>query len=332
MAHSNEGSEAVDVPAAGLTDADALAALEDIFPDGDGEDGGDDDQGDGPDGNAADDGNDASDDQDDGDEDGQDGDEPEGAIEAPVSLNADEKAVFAQLPPEAQRAWSASEARRNGQVQEATTKAANAQRVAEQQAASAQAEAQAVYAEQLAQFVSNFAPTPPDANLARHNPAEYIAQKAQFDAANAEFQQLVQQVHGIGGAANQAIDQAFIQSRDRELLAIPEVANAETRDGYLGRAFEAAQALGLNPNDVAANAAASEIKALAQASDWKAKAEKYDALMAKNMQRVRDAKTAKSGSVKPKQGDAERASKAMQRLRQTGSERDAVAALAAIGE
>lgn len=318
MAHPQD-AEAVDVPEI-QTDDDALAALEghldeggedDIVGDGDGE-------GEGPE---------ADDIDDDGDdEDEQDGDEPEGAIEAPVSLNADEKAVFAQLPPEAQRAWSASETRRNGQVQEATTKAANAQRAAEQQAATAQSEAQQLYAEQLAKFASALAPTAPDPSIARDDPATYIALKAQYDADSAQYDQFVQQVQALGADAGAQADQAFIQQRDGELLAIPEVANAETRDAYFASVFETAEALGLSPQDVARNAGASEIKALAQVAGFKAKADKYDALMAKQMQRVRDAKTVRPGAAQPKGAAKDRnISKKQERLRQTGSDADAVA-------
>lgn len=325
MAHLNESSEAVDAPEI-HTDDDALAAFDDILSkEEDGIDADDGGEGDEP---ATD---DAGEDEDDGNEDDQDGDEPEGAIVAPVSLNADEKAVFAQLPPEAQRAWAASETRRNGQVQEATTKAASAQRVAEQQAASAQAQAQAVYADQLGQFISGFEPAAPNPELARHSPAEYIAQKAQYDAAKAEFDQVVQQVQNIGGAASQAIDAAFIQNRERELLAIPEIANTETRQAFVDRAFAAAELLGLNPSEVAANAGANEIKALAQVSELKAKADKYDNLMAKQMTRVRDAKTVKPGAVKPKQGQADRLSKASARLKQSGSDADVLAVLKELG-
>lgn len=327
MAHPNEGSEAVDAPEI-LEDDGAVAALTDYL---DAENGDEDELPE--DGETE--GDDPEDDPDEGedaDEDEQDGDEPETAIEAPVSLNAEEKAVFAQLPPEAQRAWAASETRRNSQVQDATTKAANAQRAAQQQAAEAQSQAKAVFAEQLAQFASHFAPQMPDADLARTNPGEYIAQKAHYDAAKAQHDQLVQQVATIGQEASQEIDQTFIQNRDRELLAIPDVANEETRDGFFQRAFEVAEALGYDRETLLRDGNATDFKALVAAQGWKDKAAKYDALMAKQMQRVRDAKTAKPGAAQPKGSRTARAlNDATTRLRKTGSDADALAAFQAMG-
>lgn len=316
MAHP-ETPEAVDAPAI-QSDDDALAALEDYLAD-EGEDDESDDPEEGDEPEAG------GEDQDD------DADEPATAIEPPVSLNAEEKAVFAQLPEEAQRAWAASEIRRNAQVQEATTKAAHAQRSAEASAAEAHSKAKAVFAEQLAQFASAYAPQAPDPELARHNPAEYIAQKAQYDAHKAQHDQFVQQVVALGDEASQEIDQAFIQQRDRELLAIPEVANEETREAYFGRAFEAAEALGYDRAVLLRDGNATDFKALVAAQGWKDKAAKYDALMAKQMQRVRDARTAKPGAAQPRGSSTARAAEqSARRLKETGSLQDAAAALANI--
>src|SRR5580765_689943 len=84
-----------------------------------------------------------------GEEAGEEESEPGAAIAPPPSLNAEEKAKFAQLQPEAQRLLAEAETRRNAQVQEATTKASEAQRTAEARAAAADAQAQVVYAQQL---------------------------------------------------------------------------------------------------------------------------------------------------------------------------------------
>src|SRR4051812_10036324 len=64
------------------------------------------------------------------DDEGDESDEPQEAIEAPVSLNAEEKAKFAALTKEAQQYVADLEARRATQVQTATTKASEAQRTA----------------------------------------------------------------------------------------------------------------------------------------------------------------------------------------------------------
>ena len=227
---------------------------------------------------------------------GEEGDEPETAIEAPISLNAEEKKAFAAASPEAQQAWAAAETRRNAQVQEATTKASLAQRDAEARAAAADAEAKSLYARQLDQFIGNFEPVMPDPNLAQYDPATYIAQKAQYDAAKAQHDQLVQQVRGIQSEANAEANAAFVAQRDRELMTIPEVANPETRSSYLDRAMDMAEQLGYAKHEIAGNITAAEIKSLAQVADWKAKAERFDKAMSSKMQRVR---SAKSRSVKP---------------------------------
>lgn len=323
MAHPSEGSEAVDVRPLDTAD-DAAAALDDFFAQEDGENA--DPEEDSPEEDAPE-GDEPEDEEQDDDE-----DEPKTAIDAPVSLNAEEKAVFAQLPVEAQQAWAASETRRNAQVQEATTKAAHAERAAQSQAAEAHSKAKAVFADQLATFAGHLAPTPPDPAMAREYPGEYIAQKAQYDALKAQHDQLVQQVSALGEEASHEIDQAFIQQRDRELLAIPEVANEETREGFLDRAFEAAAALGYDRDILLRDGNATDFKALIAAHGWKQDADKYKALMAKQMTRVREAKSAKPNAAQPLgSGKARAQVKTQQRLRDTGDIRDAAAAIAALG-
>lgn len=217
--------------------------------------------------------------------------EPTAAIDPPVSLNAEEKALFAQLPPEAQSAWAASENRRNTQVQQATTKASEAQRQAEARAAQADAQAKQVYADQLSKFADALAPQAPDPALAAHDPMQYIAQKAQYDAAKAQHDEFVQQVQAIKSEAQTGVEQSFIQERDRQLLSIPEVQNEATRDAFFGKAFEAAAILGFDRDAVTSRASADEIKMLHTVASLKEKADKYDAAMSKQMQRVRQGKT-----------------------------------------
>ena len=322
MAHP-ETPEALDVRPLDTAD-DAAAALDDFFAQEDGENADPDEDSpeeDAPEG-----------DDPEGDEQDDDEDEPETAIDAPVSLNAEEKAVFAQLPVEAQQAWAASETRRNAQVQEATTKAAHAERAAQSQASEAHSKAKAVFADQLATFASHLAPTPPDPAMARDYPGEYIAQKAQYDAMKAQHDHLVQQVSALGEESSHEIDQAFIQQRDRELLAIPEVANEETREAFLDRAFEAAAALGYDRDILLRDGNATDFKALIAAHGWKQDADKYKALMAKQMTRVREAKSAKPNAAQPLgSGKARAQVKTQQRLRDTGDIRDAAAAIAALG-
>ena len=268
---------------------------------------------------------------DEGEEQEDEGDEPETAIETPVSLNAEEKKAFAAASPEAQQAWAASETRRNAQVQEATTKAASAQRTAEATAAQADATAKAVYAQQLDQWLTAFEPEMPDPQTAYSDPARYIAEKAQYDATKAQHDNLVQQVRGINQEANTEAQQAFVAQRDRELMTIADVANPETRQGYLDRVMDAAELLGYDRNTVANSASAADIKAIAMAAEWKAKADRLDKAVSKQMQKVRASKgkNLRPNAAPHAQSRTAQADEAWKRVKSAGSnkaQRDSAAA------
>lgn len=222
-------------------------------------------------------------------EDGEEASEPETAIDVPVSLNAEEKKAFAAASPEAQLAWAASETRRNAQVQEATTKASEAQRTAETRAASADAEAKALYGQQLETFVAAFEPQRPDPRQYNDQLA-YLTDKAQYDDAKAQHDQLVQHARGIQTEADTEAKQAFQAQRDRDLMTIPDIANPATRQEFLDRAWGMVSELGLNMAEVAENASANDIKALAQIAEWKAKAARLDKAVSNKMQKVRAGK------------------------------------------
>jgi hypothetical protein len=267
----------------------------------------------------------AEDDEQEGEED--EPDEP--AIVPPVSLNADEKAKFEQQPPEAQHLILAIEARRNTQVQEATTKASEAQRAADARAAIADAQAKANYAQQLKVFADALAPQMPDAALAQSDPATYVALRAQYDAALAQHDEFVQQVQALGQEAETTLTETEVAQRDRELLAIPEVQNEETRNAFFEKSIGAAKTLGLDLSGLN-SATAKEWQALRQVSDAFEKASKYDAAMARQMQRVREGKKgkpARPNAAQPLGAKDQRFSQSVQRLRETGSVDDAATAL-----
>lgn len=227
----------------------------------------------------------------------EEGEEPVEVIDAPVSLNAEEKAVFGQLPAEAQAAWAASETRRNTQVQEATIKAKDAQRAAEQKAASAQKQAEERLGEQLRAFTAPFEPKRPNPNDYA-DMAQYQRASAIYDHQKAQYDELVQQVGSVGVETDEQ-KAARIQARDAELMQIPEVANAETRDEYIQSAFALAEAHGFNRADLAENIDATELQFLAQSAKWKADSEELASIKAKAKQRKRDPKSGKFTSLKP---------------------------------
>ena len=276
---------------------------------------------------------DEGDEYDDADEDAEgeddDSEEPaEPAIPPPVSLNAEEKEVFAQLPPEAQQAWAASETRRNQQVQEATTKAKEAQRIAEFEADAAYAVNEARFAEQLKAVVGAFAPAEPDpANFA--DIRQYQHAKAQYDYAKAQHDQFAQQVAVIGKETPEA-KAARIQARDQTLLTIPEIADPATRDTYIQSAFSVAAELGYDQADLAENMDAGDLKALAQAAKWKADSEELARIRVKSQERVRDKRSGQFKAMKPgsaPHGDTRRgnADKAFQKVKASKGNRQAQA-------
>lgn len=248
--------------------------------------------------------------------------EGESPIDAPVSLNAAEKEAFAQLPKEAQDFVSALEARRNADVTKVTTKAADAQRVAEQQAAQAAIQAKRDFATQLDAFVANFAPQMPNPALAQQDPAAYVAAKAQYDAQIGQFDQLKHQIAAIGQEAEAEDQAAFIEARDKALMQIPEIANPETRQDYLDRVFdpELVSALGYDRGELAQIADAEDVKRLGTIAEWREKAAKYDQAMSKKMKRVRQGKTRNTKPTPAQQQSSTGAAyqQALQRQKATG--------------
>ena len=322
-AHSQETAEAADVRSFDNTD-DAAAALDALFAEE-----GDDEEETDPEADA-----DEADDDGEEQDDEQDDEPDTPAIEPPASLTADEKARFAQLPPEAQRMLSEVETRRNQQVQQATTNAANAQREAQAAAANAQMEAARTYADQYRQFVTSYAPAEPDPNLAYTNPQLYIQHKAQYDAEMAQHSKIVQQIDAMKAQADQHFSiqqQEWSRQQAAELMKVPEFADPTKRGPFLETLSNIGMELGFTP-EAMADASASEILALKRAAEWKADSEKLKALQGRKMQRVRDAKSTKPNTAQPVgAGKARLRNDTMQRVRQSGDVNDAAAAILALG-
>lgn len=321
-AHSQEIAEAADVRSFDTTD-DAAAALDALFADDE-----DDEQTD-PDTEA-----DEVEDDGEGLDDEQDDEPDTPAIEPPVSLTAEEKARFAQLPTEAQQLLNEVETRRNRDVQQATTKAAEAQRTAEAAAANAAMEAQRATAEKYHQFVSSYAPQPPDPNLAYTNPQAFIAQQAQYQQQFAQHQDIVQQIDAMKAQADQhftAQQHEWSRQQVAELMKVPEFADPAKRHAFIETLTNVGLELGFD-REAMADASAAEILALKRVSEMKDKAEKYDALTSRKMQRVRDAKSIKPNTAQPVgAGKVRNRNETMQRVRASGSVDDAAAAILALG-
>lgn len=288
MAHHPSG-EAAAAPAEPGSVEDVYAALDEYLG------GGDPDEEEPEE--ADDDADDAPEDADDGEADEDDSEPVEPAIAAPASLTAEEKDRYAQLPGEAQQFVAELETRRNAQVQQATTKAAEAQRAADAAAADAEATAKAKYAEQYRAFASQYAPQPPDPRLAQDDPARYVALNAQYQTAAAQHYQLMQQIDGLATEAEQHFAQQRKQweaEQVRELQKLPDFADPAKRPAFVEALAQVGAELGYDES-VMREAGAQDFYALKKALEWKTDAEKWRAAQSVKMQRVRDAKTAKPG-------------------------------------
>lgn len=225
-------------------------------------------------------------------EDGEEGDEAEDPpIDAPVSLKAEEKEQFAQLPPEAQRMLSDVLSRRDRETQQGLESARTAQRQAQAAAAEQVAQTQRQFADKFEQLAQVFAPQPPDPRLAQQDPGAYIAAKAIYDEEIGHFGQLMQQITGIRQQADghtQQQDQEWIAEQRRQLMSVPEFADEAQRNDFLtGIETFATSEGGYSPEEVA-QAGAKDILLLKKAQGWKAKAEKWDAHVKRRNERPRE--------------------------------------------
>jgi hypothetical protein len=256
-------------------------------PDGDDTDKGDDAQGD--DTQGKDDGDDLSDE----DLDGDDGDKADNLppIDPPNSLTAEEKEAFKDWPRGAQEAM----VRRVGELekgfQSKAQEAAQIKQAAQLEALKAVEQIKAESAERLQAYAQQFEMKPPSAALLRSDPDGYAQQleayqyytaqreSAQRDADKAKAEQAqIQQAR----AEHEAV--AFRQQLEAELPEIFDPVNGQQLAQELNAT---AELLGFDPNEISDVTA---IKALKLTSDWKSKADKYDALMKRKMERVRSGK------------------------------------------
>ncbi|HMI19462.1 MAG TPA: hypothetical protein VK533_07955 [Sphingomonas sp.] len=223
--------------------------------------------------------------------------EPEDpAIVPPVSWDSDAKALFEQLPPELQEKVAAREAQRERAVQSATSAAAEARRNAVTEANALFADQQRLYAQHLEQVAAQMAPQRPDPALLAHDPQAFYHLQAQYEGQ-------VAQRHAMAQAAAHA--QAEAQQRDtltqQHELAQDHAAlshelgddwtDASRRRALLTDLEEVGASLGYSMA-LMGQANATDILALKAAAEWKAKADRYDALQSNRSNAVRAARSA----------------------------------------
>lgn len=264
-------------------------------------------------------------------EDDQEGDEDEPeapAIDPPASLNAEEKKAFAQLPPEAQQLIADVETRRNQQVQEATTKAANREREAETAQQQAAVTAQRHFAAQLVEFSKAYLPDEPQRAWYADD-ASYLVDARAYDNAIAQHNAIVQQALGMRDEANEAQAEIDHSQRVADLMTVPKLADPATRADYIKSTLEVIAELGLNPEAFEKTASSADFKATEQVAEWRADSIKYRAALSRQMQRVRagKSKTLRPSAAQTTSGAERVSTQAMKAFRSNPSDRRAAAAV-----
>jgi hypothetical protein len=222
-------------------------------------------------------------------------DEPDlPAIEPPVSLTAEEKEAFKNLPREAQEFT----ARRIGELekgfQSKAQEAAQKERQAMKQAAEYIEQVQGEAAEQI-EYLSQLLVYPkPQPRLAAENPALYAHELEKHESSLAQRQQAQQQIGDL--RAQQQHYQALLQQHEQEQFrqrlseALPEFLDETSGPKVREELTATAKSLGFTDEEIF-TANANQIIALKQITDLKAKADKYDQLQKRKMERVRAGKT-----------------------------------------
>ena len=214
-------------------------------------------------------------------------------IDPPVSLTAEEKDTFKNLPREAQEFT----ARRIGELEKGfQSKAQEAAR--ERQALQAEA---LQYAEQvkshsaaeLAKYARQFEVQPPSAELFRSNPEAYANQleayqyySAQREQAQRDSDKAQAEAHQYQTAREQHERQEFRQRLEAELPEAFDPAHGQT---FLQGLAATAELLGYDSNAID-QSSVEELKALKVVSELKVKADKLDKIMKRQMERVRSGK------------------------------------------
>lgn len=213
-------------------------------------------------------------------------------IPPPVSWTAEEKEEFSQLPRALQETLTRREAQREKFVQGKAQEAAQTRNAVERQALDLIQQRDATYMQQLQALLPQI-PERPSHYLQAQDPMTYAAQMDYHESAVAQYQFVQQQIDEVSQRANLTAQAA--QQHQNQLNAqvlqdqFPEFLDPAKSPDLKKTLSATGQALGYS-NDQLVNVDAQDILAMRTASEWKVKADKYDALMSRQMQNVRDAK------------------------------------------
>lgn len=237
------------------------------------------------------------------------GDEPEGEldepeleeeaddlppIDAPVSWDAEAKAKFAELPRELQETVTKREAERERFVQSKSQEAAKARQEVERAAYEQLAAYDQSVAQQYQQIAEQLQPQRPDPRMLQVDPQAFYAQQAEYEATVAQRQEMQQRAQFHATQAQQraqAAEQAQLAEQHQVIAEqFPEYADPTTGPEWQRKLTAVAKEVMGYPDELISQARAADILATKRVYDLKVKADKYDALQAKRMEKVRAAK------------------------------------------
>jgi hypothetical protein len=228
--------------------------------------------------------------------------EGEGEAEAdipppPVSWSKEDAAGWAELTPGARDTVLRREAERERYVADVGRKSAEEREATRNEAMHALAEQADQHARELAAYMGQNMPAPPDPRLLYTNdPNDVLAyqrQDAAYRAAAAQQQELQQAIAQYQQQAEAVRSHArsaeLAQEGQRLRETIPELFDPAKGPELRNTLESTGRDLGYSP-ELMAQAGANDFMALKLASEWRAKAAKYDKLVAKRMEVVRGAK------------------------------------------
>lgn len=213
-------------------------------------------------------------------------------IPPPVSWTAEEKEEFKQLPRALQEATARRETEREKFVQAKSQEARQARSAVEQEASNHILQLQTTFAEQIQALLPQI-PDRPTHQLQADDPWAYAEQMDRYETAVAQRQWAQQQLQGIH-QQQAAAEQAARQQANWETQAVLQEHFPEYLDPVEGAKLR--QELGSIALELGYTAEqlsevdAKDILAMRKVATLKSKADKYDALMAQKMQKVREAK------------------------------------------
>lgn len=218
-------------------------------------------------------------------------------VPPPVSWSKEDAKAWEALPPEVQAVVARREQERDRFVRDAGRKAAETKTSVENQAREFLAQQAEEHAIALSTYAQQFQPKQPDPNLLYTGNQDdvllYQRQDAAYRAGTSQQQQLQQAIAQAQQQARAAREQADQVDTQVETQRLQEQL-PEWFDPSAGPKLKAdLQSIGAElgyPAELMANANATDIIALKKAFEWKAKAERLDRIMSKQMEKVRSAK------------------------------------------